>query len=101
MTLVEKRVNLTTAAKVLGISRTKLWVMVRAGEIESSADPLDKRQRLIPLREIERLQEQRGTAADADSRVRTPRFVSDGSVSNPSAVSSDRIKDWVRETWRQ
>jgi hypothetical protein len=102
MALAERQVNLTTAANMLAVSRTKLWTMVRAGEIESSPDLLDKRQRLIPVREVERLLSERGTSirSNDDSPGRR-RFISDGSVSNPDAVGSDRIKEWVRETWRR
>lgn len=34
-------------------------------------------------------------------KVPERRFVSDGIASNPDAVPSSRIKDWVRETWRR
>jgi hypothetical protein len=102
MALAERQVNLTTAAKILGVSRTKLWTMVRAGEVESLPDRLDKRQRLIPIREVERLLSERGVSIQPNSESRgRPRFISDGGVSNPDAVGSDRIKEWVRETWRR
>jgi hypothetical protein len=102
MALAERQVNLTTAAAMLGVSRTKLWTMVRGGEIQSSPDPIDRRQRLIPLGEIERLLRERGASLPSGTDVTgRSRFVSDGSVSNPDAVPSDRIKEWVRETWRR
>lgn len=105
---MEQAVNLTEAAHRLGVSRTKAWGMVRDGELESYQDPLDKRQRLIPVRAIEEMLARRGvvpprrpaSSGSEGGQGPAPRhFVSDGIASNPSAVRSDRIEEYLREHW--
>lgn len=60
MVTVEDRVPIREAARLLGVSRTKVWAMVRDGELEAQVDPLDRRQRLISRSDIERLLRERG-----------------------------------------
>jgi hypothetical protein len=70
-----------------------MWQLVRDGILPAQQNPLDKRQRLIPVAAIKRLQQ---------GEAHPPRrFVSDGSDTSLVAIPSDRIKDWVRETWHR
>jgi len=43
------------AAEVLGVSRWKMWKLLEAGTIKAEANPLDKREKLIPVGEVEQL----------------------------------------------
>ncbi len=43
------------AADVLGVSRWKMWRLVEAGSFTVEANPLDKRQKLLPVDEVEQL----------------------------------------------
>jgi len=43
------------AAEVLGVSRWKMWKLLEAGTIKAEANPLDKREKLIPVAEVEQL----------------------------------------------
>ena len=47
--------NIHQAADALGVSRRRIWQMVKAGELESVPNPLDRRESLIPHAELERL----------------------------------------------
>jgi len=43
------------ASEVLGVTRRRLWDLIRAGHIEAVQNPLDRREKLIPRTEVERL----------------------------------------------
>jgi excisionase family DNA binding protein len=103
-------VTIREAAGLLGVSRTKVWYMVRRGELPAYPDPLDRRQRLVPVESLRAILEQRGgPIGRADVSKGTmekvagskPAFTSDGIASNPDAVPSSEIKDWVRRTWHK
>ena len=44
----------------VGVSRTKLWRMIRAGEIRAVVNPRDRRQKLLDLDEVKRALEPPG-----------------------------------------
>ncbi len=85
-------VTLTEAARRLGVSRTKVWSMVKRGELQARQDPLDKRKRLVTERAIEEILENRGMSPRPWPR--TIGLVSDG------MVQSEDIEDYLREHWR-
>jgi predicted site-specific integrase-resolvase len=67
-----RRMVLTDAAKRLGISPTTLRRLVTDGQLQTYANPLDKRQRLVDVEAVEalaRLQPQR--AGDAGKTIAT------------------------------
>ena len=47
--------NIQEAADALGVTRRRIWKMVKDGEIEAIGNPLDRREKLIPRKEVERL----------------------------------------------
>lgn len=47
--------NITETAVALGVNRRRVWQMVRADELESLQNPLDRRETLIPRTEVDRL----------------------------------------------
>ena len=53
MTLPEY-MRLTDAAKEYGISRNKLWILVRDGQLEAYEDPKDRRVTLLRTEDIEK-----------------------------------------------
>jgi len=58
--------NLKQAREFLGVSRTKLWELVREGRLTLYRAPLDKRVRLVRREDLEALLiPQRGQAAEA------------------------------------
>jgi excisionase family DNA binding protein len=48
-------VTVQIAAETLGVSRRRIWDLIRQGSIEAIQNPLDKREKLIPQSEIDRL----------------------------------------------
>ncbi len=46
--------NIQEAAGELGITRRRLWQMVKDGQIEAVTNPLDRREKLIARSEVER-----------------------------------------------
>ena len=50
-----KKINLTQARKILGVSPNKMSKLVTDGTLQYELDPLDQRVKLVPLREVERL----------------------------------------------
>lgn len=43
------------AAELLGVTRRRLWDLIRAGQLEAVQNPLDRREKLIPREEVDRL----------------------------------------------
>jgi hypothetical protein len=57
MTMAEKEqwIALSIAAQRIGISQSKLSLMVKNGEVKSKKDPRDKRKTFVDLRELNRI----------------------------------------------
>ncbi|HYP53614.1 MAG TPA: helix-turn-helix domain-containing protein [Pyrinomonadaceae bacterium] len=54
---------MSEAMQLLGVSRTKIWRMVKAGVLRATIDPLDNRVKLVNRTEVETLLRTRGRAA--------------------------------------
>lgn len=52
-----KKINLTQARKILGVSPNKMSKLVTDGTLSYELDPLDQRVKLVLLREVERLKQ--------------------------------------------
>lgn len=48
-------ITLTAARSILGVSRTKIWRLVREGALVVYSNPLDKREKLVPRSQVEAL----------------------------------------------
>jgi predicted site-specific integrase-resolvase len=51
----EEFLNLKEARQLLGVSRTKLWTLIKEGRLPIYHDPLNKRVRLVRRRDLENL----------------------------------------------
>ncbi len=51
----EGYVGVEEAAARLGVSRTKVWRLIKEGVLTTRVDVLDRRRKLIPLAEIDQL----------------------------------------------
>lgn len=81
-------VTITEAAARLGVSRQKIWSLVREGMLEARQNPLDKREKLISAAALRKLE-----------RPSRRRFHSDGSGSNPDVQGID-VEEYLRDRWR-
>lgn len=52
-----KRINLTQARKILGVSPNKMSKLVTDGTLRYETDPLDQRVKLVFLKDVERLKQ--------------------------------------------
>ncbi len=52
-----KKINLTQARKILGVSPNKMSKLVTDGTLRYELDPLDQRVKLVLLEEVERLKQ--------------------------------------------
>ena len=52
-----KKINLTQARKILGVSPNKMSKLVTDGTLYYELDPLDQRVKLVLLKEVERLKQ--------------------------------------------
>ena len=52
-----KKINLTEARKILGVSPNKMSKLVTDGTLQYELDPLDQRVKLVLLKEVERLKQ--------------------------------------------
>jgi len=50
-----KKINLTQARKILGVSPNKMSKLVNDGTLAHELDPLDQRVKLVLLKDVERL----------------------------------------------
>ncbi len=50
-----KKINLTQARKILGVSPNKMSKLVSDGTLAHELDPLDQRVKLVLLKDVERL----------------------------------------------
>jgi excisionase family DNA binding protein len=78
---IDDYVPIIEAARLLGVSRTRVWAMVRDGRLVAWPDPLDRRQRLISRASIELLLRERGGDVTLPGSV--------GIVSDPGFRSSE------------
>jgi excisionase family DNA binding protein len=79
---------MTEAARRLGVTRATLGRLVREGKLTTRENPLDKRQRLIPVEEIEHLEGQ-----DGGGQRPLPRTF--GSIHDPE-LRSDQVKEYIK-----
>jgi len=82
---------MTEAARRLGISWMTLYRLVREGAIPTFSNPLDKRQRLVPLSAVEQL---RDPAAGP-----RPQPCSLGAIDDPD-LPSDQTEEYMRAHWK-
>lgn len=52
-----KRINLTQARKILGVSPNKMSKLVTDGTLHYETDPLDQRVKLVLLKDVEKLKQ--------------------------------------------
>ncbi|MGI8967717.1 MAG: helix-turn-helix domain-containing protein [Chloroflexota bacterium] len=88
---MSETVTMREAARRLGVSNTKIWRLVKEGALSAQKNPLDGRERLVRLADLERLKEQ----DQAQSH-----FVSDGIVNVPTAPHAAEIEEYLRTHWR-
>jgi excisionase family DNA binding protein len=88
---MEQTLTLNEAARRLGVSRHKVWLLVRDGTLPARQNPLDKREKLIPVSAVEEL-------AATGKRVQRPRPRSAGIVNEPSLQSSE-LEDIMLAEW--
>jgi hypothetical protein len=89
------QMRIAQAAEYLGVSRTKVWKLVVEGTLSARSNPLDKREKLAPAAELERLREAGSRVAAAR---REPRSRSDGFANNPDSPPSDELESDLAST---
>lgn len=90
---MQDKMTIGEAADYLGVSRTKVWTLVKEGLLTATQNPLDKRERLIPTEAVHELE---GQGKKSEPRHPIPRVLYDG----PVEVHSDEYEDYLREHWR-
>jgi excisionase family DNA binding protein len=83
------------AARYLGVSRTKVWLLVKEGQLSAVQNPLDKRKRLLDSDAVRRL---RDNARSPTPARRLPRSI--GLYDGPAQVHSDEVEEYLRTHWR-
>jgi len=56
-------ITLSQAMNLLGVSRTKVWRLVKEGQLGAVVNPLDKREKLFSKSQVESLIPKRAEAA--------------------------------------
>jgi excisionase family DNA binding protein len=86
---MDSTVSVTEAARRLGVSRKKVWRLISEGTLPTRPNPLDRRQKLIPVEALGPLTEQ------AHPRP-LPSWV--GMVSDPEFNSSES-EEYMKRHW--
>lgn len=82
-------VTMSEAAAILGVSSTKMWQLVQQGVLATQPNPLDHRQKLVRVSDLDQLRAQKPR----------PRPRSIGMVADGTLQSTD-LDDYMREHWR-
>jgi hypothetical protein len=69
--MAEEFISLTEAQKILGVSRVKMWQLAK--KLTLYTDPLDKRKKLVPRVEVERLKQPEAITQPAGTRKSSPK----------------------------
>lgn len=59
--MTEVYIPLKEARELLGVSRTKIWNLVKDGTLKKYEDPLDKRKTLVLRADVEKLKRPRAS----------------------------------------
>ena len=85
-------ITMKEAQERLGVSSHKMWQLVRDSTLPARPNPLDRREKLIRLTDLERLMSDIGEPR---------RFHSDGAGTDPAGPDAARVKDWIRANWHR
>ncbi len=72
MTVAEELMTLKEAQEYLGVSRVKIWKLTKEGNLSIYTDPLDKRKKLVPKAEVEKLKQPRAIRGAAPAAPTKP-----------------------------
>lgn len=53
----DTELTVTEGAAYLGVSRNKIWKIIKSGELATRKDPLDERRKLVKKADLQRLKE--------------------------------------------
>jgi hypothetical protein len=84
------RATMRQAAEMLGVSHAKIWQLVKDHVLPAEPNPLDRREKLIRVADIDRLRAQ-------GSRTKTPWPSTIGAAD--LGVQSDELEDWLEANW--
>ena len=90
---MQDKMTIREVAQYLGISRTTVWNMIKKGELPATQNPVDKRERLVPVAAVEQLKE-RGRGKEPRRPI--PRTF--GMVADPTLQSTE-LEDYMRDHW--
>ncbi len=99
-------VTVTEAARLLGTTNERIARLVKRGVLTSRVSNLDRRRRLIPREEVERILQEEGwkppvRPTHPESAVRSrplPRTI--GMYTGPIEVTSDEIDEYLAKHWK-
>lgn len=55
--MAETELNVTEGAAYLGVSRDKMWRLIKSGKLQTRRDPLDERKKLLKKSDLRKLKE--------------------------------------------
>lgn len=90
MTVVE-RVPTWDAAAMLGVSHATIWKMVRDGVLMAESDPIDPRETLVRIADLDALKVERSVFCRP-----WPRTIGAADL----GVQSEEIEGWLEANWR-
>lgn len=99
-------VTVTEAARLLGTTNERIARLIKRGVLTSRVSNLDRRRRLIPREQVERILQEEGrkpptrlTHPEMAGRSR-PRPRTIGMYTGPIKVTSDEIDEYLAEHWK-
>lgn len=98
VTAEPKYLTVQAAAEALRTNRRRIWQMIRDKELEAIDNPLDRREKLIPRAEVERLSDFAHKVASSAPR-RRPQPQTFDMLDDPD-LQSEEIEDYLLARWR-
>ncbi len=86
-----QRVPMREVAAMLGVSHAKIWKMVRDGVLTAESNPLDRREKLVNVTDLEELKGERSV-----TRRPWPHTIGAADL----GVQSDEIEEWLEANWQ-
>ena len=99
-------VTVTEAARLLGTTNERIARLVKRGVLTSRVSNLDRRRRLIPRTDVERILQEEGWrpptrhAGRETTRHTRPRPRTIGLYTGPLEVTSDEIDEYLAQHWK-
>jgi excisionase family DNA binding protein len=91
--MAEELISLKEAQEYLRVSGVKIWKLVKEGSLPVYTDPLDKRKKLVPRAEVEKLKEPQAVKKTAPTQPPKAKVVKQQPEPKPESRPVTKAED--------